>query len=287
MKYINKNECIGVYNKIKGYVRITCSALLALSAFTAVMAGPAIAAAPASKPLDEKIIEKLDKNERLGFTAFGDIDGDKIDDIILSVDKISSASPQDAPESKLAAFLKDKLTTIDAFSVYIEKLELADIDGCGNKEIIFLRRGGMKSLMEVYALKAEKKDGGEKTFKVLFKSEGVNEGKFDIIKSPEGAVTMVIGGYLAAPGAIAPHLEFSHFYSYDKASSRLKLVKKNYERPKTLSQEYEMAYLSLMENKKDDAVKRLERIIRSAKTAKSEDSADILKECETLLAKIK
>ncbi len=284
MKHINKNEYIGGYNKISGYARVACTALLALTAFMPIAS---YAGTPAARPLDERIIEKLDKNECPGFTAFGDVDGDKIDEIILSVDKISQASQQDAPESKLAIFYKDKITTIDSFSVYIEKLELADIDGCGNKEIIFLRRGGMKNLMEVYALKAEKKDGGDKNFKVFFKSDGVNEGKFDIIKSPEGAVTLVIGGYLAAPGAIAPHLEFSHFYAYDKTASRLKLVKKNYERPKTLSQEYEMAYLSLLENKKDDAVKRLERIIRSAKTAKSEDSADILKECETLLAKIK
>ncbi len=252
------------------------------------------AAACYAKPLDEKIIECLDKNERLGFTAFGDIDGDKIDDIIVSVDKASQTAVEAAPESKLAMFSGGKLKTIDAFGEYIERLELIDIDSCGNKETIFIRRGGMKNLMEVFVLKAEKnEESGEVNFKIIFKSDGIVEGKFDIIKSADtggkvnDGLTMIIGGYLDAPGAIAPHLEFSHFYVFDKSSSRFKLAKKNYERPKTLSQEYEMAYLNMLENNKDGAVKRLKRIINSAKTAKSEDSADILKACEQLMAKIK
>ena len=247
-----------------------------------------------AKPLDEKILECLDKDDRLGFTAFGDIDGDKIDDIIISVDKTSEISMEAAPESKLARFEDGKIKVIDASGGYIEKLELIDIDGCGNKEVIFIRRGGMKNLMEVFVLKAEKnKVSGEKNFKVFFKSDGVVEGKFDIIKSADtggkvnDGLTMIIGGYLDAPGAIAPHLEFSHFYVFDKSSSKFKLVKKNYERPETLSQEYEMAYLNMLENNRDGAVKRLKRIINSAKTAKSEDSADILKACEELMAKIK
>jgi hypothetical protein len=252
------------------------------------------AAAGYAKPLDEKILECLDKNERLGFTAFGDIDGDKTDDIIISVDKTSEVAVEAAPESRLALFSGGKLKVIDAFGEYIEKLELIDIDGCGNKEIIFIRRGGMKNLMEVFVLKAEKnKESEEKNFKVIFKSDGIVEGKFDIIKSVDtggkvnDGLTMIIGGYLDAPGAIAPHLEFSHFYVFDKSSSKFKLAKKNYERPGTLSQEYEMAYLNVLENNRAGAVKRLKRIINSAKTAKSEDSADILKACEELMAKIK
>lgn len=279
----------GVYNKT-----IILLALAAALSFYLTPAAMAADNAAANRPLDEKILEKIDKNETLGFTAFGDIDGDKKDDIIITIDKTSEAELGGAPESKLALFADGKIKVIDGFSIYIEKLELTDIDGCGNKEIIFLRRGGMKNLMEVFVLKAEKNgQSGEKTFKIAFKSDGVEEGKFDIIKPANtggkvsDGLTMIIGGYLNAPGSIAPHVEFSHFYNFDQASGKFKLSKKHYERPKTLSQEYEMAYLNLLENNKSGAAKRLERIIKSAKNAKSEDSADILKACEELLAKLK
>lgn len=300
MKNIIKTEYIrDISGRLSGktagvYYKTVIS--LALAAALSLCPPPAAMAAgdAATRPLDERILEKIDKNETLGFTAFGDIDGDKKDDIIITIDKTSEAELGGAPESKLALFADGKIKVIDGFSVYIEKLELTDIDGCGNKEIIFLRRGGMKNLMEVFVLKAEKNGhSGEKTFKIAFKSDGVEEGKFDIIKSANvggklsDGLTMIIGGCLNAPGAIAPHLEFSHFYSFDQAAGKLKLSKKHYERPKTLSQEYEMAYLNLLENNKSGAVKRLERIIKSAKNAKSEDSADILKACEELLAKIK
>jgi hypothetical protein len=294
MEYMRDLSDRAFRKTVKVYSKIVI--LIALAAAFSLCLTPAAMAADAAagRPLDEKILEKIDKNEILGFTAFGDIDGDKKDDIIITIDKTSEAELGGAPESKLALFADGKITVIDGFSIYIEKLELTDIDGCGNKEIIFLRRGGMKNLMEVFVLKAEKnRQSGEKTFKIAFKSDGVEEGKFDIIKSANtggklsDGLTMIIGGYLNAPGSIAPHLEFSHFYSFDQASGKLKLSKKHYERPKTLSQEYEMAYLNLLENNKSGAAKRLERIIKSAKNAKSEDSADILKSCEELLAKIK
>jgi len=267
----------------------------ALAAAIMLPLPPASAAeVAANKPIDERILEKLDKDERIGFTAFGDIDGDKKDDIIITADKISKPALEEAPASKLAIFEGEKIKTIDDFSVYIEKLMLADVDGCGKKEIIFLRRGGMKNLLEVFVLKAEKnRVNGELAFKSIFKSDGVIDGKFDLISSANiggrenNGLTIIVGGCLNAPGAIEPHLEFSHFYCYDKASERIKLFRKNYERPKTLSQEYESAYLNYLENDKAEAVKKLERIVKAAKTAKSADSADIAKVCEELLAKIK
>ena len=278
-----------VYNKTLICAAISAAMMLPLPLVTAASAGLA-----ANRPIDERILEKLDKDESLGFTAFGDIDGDKKDDIIITVDKISKPAMEEAPASKLAMFDGEKIKTIDDFSVYIEKLMLADVDSCGKQEVIFLRRGGMKNLLEVFVLKAEKNSAnGEIVFKSVFKSDGVIDGKFDLIRSANvggkeaSGLTMIVGGYLNAPGAIEPHLEFSHFYSYDKASDRIKLFRKNYERPKTLSQEYESAYLSYLENNRAEAVKKLERIVKAAKTAKSGDSADIAKACEELLSKIK
>lgn len=300
-KYINKDEYTraGAWSSFDGFASLIYNKTVICLAFASVIVASPISAVaagdktPAGKPLDEKILALIDdKSERLGLTAFGDIDGDKKDEIVVTVDRASAADPAGAPESKLALFDGEKLSTIDAFSVYIERLELTDIDGCGNKEIIFIRRGGMKNLMEVFVLKAEKNSSGERAYKISFKSDGVRDGKFDIIKTSAtgekvaDGLTMIIGGYLDAPGAIAPHLEFSHFYTFDGAG-RAKLARKHYERPKTLSQEYEMAYLSLLENDKAGAKKRFERIIGAAKNARSEDSADIIKACEEALAGIK
>jgi|GEM_PF-3949418 len=240
----------------------------------------------AGAPLDEKIISKIAKGEELGFMSFGDIDGDKKDEIIISINKLH-AGQNNAPESKLAIFRGDKIIDIDAFSSYIEKLDLIDVDGDMAHEIVFSRNFGVNALIEVYVLKALKDyKTGLTSFHFILKSGGLYNGKYDIIKNADGIVQIITGGYVNAPDSIAPHLEFSRFYSYDKKTGFLCLVKKFNERPRSVSQEYEYAYMLYIENDSAEAVKRLKNILTGAKNAKSEDNIQILKASEKLLSQI-
>lgn len=287
-----------------GYKNNFLPAILCVSALLAASIAACFTVAPAAaensskldppavgfKTFDEKVAACLQNGERTGILRHGSLTSDGKALTVMTVDRFDpSADPSSTPpRSRVAVFDGRAMWPVTDFGEYIDDLRLCDLDGDGLMEAVFASRGGMKRLMEVSALKFERKrDGNGFDKRFLFVSEGVVDGKFDVVAGSGGeAPKLLIGGYLDAPGAFEPHVEFTHTYSYnsDPKRPRLALVRKFYTTPRTISQEYEYAYMFLLEGDRAEAAKRLGRLCESLKNTKSQNSAQILRACEDALA---
>jgi len=238
---------------------------------------------------DEKLVSGLQAGERAGIIRHGALTSDRKTITVLTVEKYENGSnaSEAPPRSRIAIFDGAKVLPVTEFGEYIEALEVRDLDGDGILEAVFATRSGMKRLLEVSALKFDRNSGsGAFAFRFLFRSEGVADGKFDIVNGAKGELPgLLIGGFLNAPGASEPHVEFTYTYSYnnDPKKPRLALVKKFTTAPKTISQEYEYAYMYLLEGNRAEAARRLGRLCESLKNTKSQNNLQILRACEDAL----
>lgn len=258
------------------------SASLAAAAITSLLSFGAYA-----RSFDEKICEGLKPGEKVGIVKCGDIFGNTRGAAVFSVEKFEDKN--DAPVSSLMICPGEKVYSIAPYSVYIEAIELCDLDGDGRDDIVYARRGGVHNLLEVRALKqAGFEKSGKPCFVELFKSEGLNNGKFDIVKSPDkkDIPMLVIGGFVNASGSSEPHLEYSRMYKFTGGKNKsLQKVKGVTSTPTSISQEYEYACLLLSENDVEEGLKRIKRLAESLKNTKSQGNLLILKECGEIIAK--
>ncbi len=256
------------------------------AALTAAAAASLIASGAYAKTFDEKICEKLKPGEKAGIVKCGDIFGNASGSAVFSVERYPNKN--EAPVSSLMISKGEEIFTAAPYSVYIEALELCDLDGDGREDIVYTRRGGVHNILEIRALKhAGFEKNGAPNFTEMFKSEGLDNGKFDIVKSEDKKTLpmIVAGGFVNAPGSSEPHLEYSRMYKFtgDK-NNRLQKVKSVTSTPSSISQEYEYAYLLMAENNKTEGLKRIKRLAESLKNTKSQGNLVILKECAEIIA---
>ncbi|HNY10226.1 MAG TPA: hypothetical protein PKK26_01415 [Candidatus Wallbacteria bacterium] len=256
-------------------------AFLAAVVLTSLMASGLYA-----KTFDERICENLKPGEKVGIIKCGNIFGNIRGTAIFSIEKFESKN--EPPVSSLMICAGEKTYQVEPYSVYIESIELCDLDGDGRDELIYARRGGVHNILEVKALKqAGFEKNGKPCFTEIFKSEGLDNGKFDIVKSEDKKTLpmVVAGGFVNAPGSSEPHLEYSRMYKFTGGKNiSLQKVKSVTSTPTSISEEYEYAYLLISENNKIEGLKRMKRLVESLKNTKSQGNLAILKECNAIIS---
>ena len=257
------------------------------ASLTAAALASLITSASHAKTFDEKICANLKQGEKVGIVKCGDIFGNTRGTAVFSVEKFENKN--EAPVSSLMVCPGEDVYPVEPYSVYIEAIELCDLDGDGRDDVVYARRGGVHNILEVKVLKqAGFEKSGKPCFVELFKSEGLDNGRFDIVKSEDKKTLpmVVVGGFVNAPGSSEPHLEYSRMYRFTGGKNKsLQKVKSVTSTPASISQEYEYAYLLLSENDKAEGLKRMKRLAESLKNTKSQGNLAILRECNEIIAK--
>lgn len=197
--------------KYVSFPKLSRAAAVSLLTITLAFSLPAGAETPAGK----QIQKLLEKDESIGFSTVLKTRSAPAEVLAVSINREPAGAMDPEPSSKLSCFTGSALQEIDTMSVYIDSLRSIDIDGDGDEEALYTRRGGMKQILEFFILKYKGTEKGKVRFENIFSSPGVNFGQMNVMAEPGKLPQILIHTVREEKMAI----DVTFFFGFDKSSS--------------------------------------------------------------------